>query len=168
MALSWPENIDLKASVHTKWPFYWEVMMCCMQLRYPQYSECTQVPPFDNRLLWSLHYGVKQRDNSIEDFVHGYSLPWELEAISLSTPPHMIHILGLAKLIFSFLSHIFSKQVRQVFHYSLSLWISLYQKMQRSSTWLNTAAYYDSNYEIINWVPHVLYTLLLGCRDKKQ
>ena len=22
---------------------------------------------------------------------------------------------------------------------------------------LNTAAYYDSNYEMINWVPHVLY-----------
>ena len=34
--------------------------------------------------------------------------------------------------------------------------------------WLNTAAYYDSNYEIINWVPHVLYTLLPGCIDKKQ
>ena len=31
--------------------------------------------------------------------------------------------------------------------------------------WLNTAAYYDSNYEIINWVSHVLYTLLPGCRD---
>ena len=23
--------------------------------------------------------------------------------------------------------------------------------------WLNTAAYYDSNYEIIKWIPHVLY-----------
>ena len=29
-------------------------------------------------IMWSLHYGVKQSDNSIEDFVHGYSLPWEL------------------------------------------------------------------------------------------
>ena len=29
---------------------------------------------------------VKQSDNSIEDFVHGYSLPWELEAISNSAP----------------------------------------------------------------------------------
>ena len=45
--------------------------------------ECTQVPPF-NRLMWSPHYGVKKRDNSIEDFVHGYSLPWELEAIGLT------------------------------------------------------------------------------------
>ena len=36
--------------------------------------------------MWSLHYGVKQSDNSIEDFVHGYSLQWELEAISLTAP----------------------------------------------------------------------------------
>ena len=28
---------------------------------------------FIMRLLWSLHYGVKQWDNSIEDFAHGYS-----------------------------------------------------------------------------------------------
>ena len=35
-----------------------------------------------DRLVWSLHYGVKQRDNSVEDFVHGYSLLFELEAIS--------------------------------------------------------------------------------------
>ena len=34
--------------------------------------------------MWSLHYGVKQSDNSVEDFVHGYSLPWELETISSS------------------------------------------------------------------------------------
>ena len=34
--------------------------------------------------------------------------------------------------------------------------------------WLNTAAYYDSNFEMMNWVPHVLYTLLSGCRDKKN
>ena len=26
---------------------------------------------------------------------------------------------------------------------------------------LNTAAYYDSNYEILNWVPHVLYSINL-------
>ena len=32
--------------------------------------------------MWSLHYGVKQSDNSTEDFVYGYSLPWELETIS--------------------------------------------------------------------------------------
>ena len=43
--------------------------------------------PFDKRLMWSLHYGVKQSDNSIEDFVHGYSLPWELEAISVTDGP---------------------------------------------------------------------------------
>ena len=36
--------------------------------------------------MWSLHYGVKQSDNSIEDFVHGYSPPWELEAISVNMP----------------------------------------------------------------------------------
>ena len=36
--------------------------------------------------MWSLHYGVKQSDNSIEDFVHGYSLPWELETISILRP----------------------------------------------------------------------------------
>ena len=30
--------------------------------------------------------------------------------------------------------------------------------------WLNTAEYY----EITNWVPHVLYTLMPGCRDKKN
>ena len=34
--------------------------------------------------MWSLHYRVKQQDNSIEDFVHGYSLLWELEEISHS------------------------------------------------------------------------------------
>ena len=32
--------------------------------------------------MWSLHYWVKQSDNSIEDFVHCYSLPWDLETIS--------------------------------------------------------------------------------------
>ena len=42
----------------------------------------TQVPPFDNKLIWSLHFGVKHQDNSIEDFVHSYLLPWELETIS--------------------------------------------------------------------------------------
>ena len=35
--------------------------------------------------------------------------------------------LGLAKLIFSFPSHILSKQVRQLFHYSLFLWLWLLQ-----------------------------------------
>ena len=47
------------------------------------YGECTQVSPFDNRLLWSLHYGLKLWYNSIEDVVHGYSLRWELESISI-------------------------------------------------------------------------------------
>ena len=50
---------------------------------HSQYCKCTQVPPFDNRLMWSLHYGVKQQDNSIKDFVQGYSLSWELETISI-------------------------------------------------------------------------------------
>ena len=27
----------------------------------------------------------RQGNNSIEDFVHGYSLPWELETISLTS-----------------------------------------------------------------------------------
>ena len=30
--------------------------------------KCTQVPSFDNRLKWCLHYRVKQRDHSIEGF----------------------------------------------------------------------------------------------------
>ena len=41
-------------------------------------SNIPKVSRLINRLLWSLHYGVKQGDGSIEDFVHGYSLPWEL------------------------------------------------------------------------------------------
>ena len=49
-----------------------------------QYGKCTQVPPFDNRLMWSLRYGIKQWDNLIEDFVHSCSLMWELEAINLN------------------------------------------------------------------------------------
>ena len=32
-------------------------------------------------VLWSLYHGVKQRENSLEDFVHDYSLPWDFEAI---------------------------------------------------------------------------------------
>ena len=35
-------------------------------------------------VLWSLYHGVKQRENSIEDFVHDYSFPWDFEAISSS------------------------------------------------------------------------------------
>ena len=33
---------------------------------------------------------------------------------------------------------------------------------------LNNAAYYDSNYEIINWVPHVLYFIARLKRLKKK
>ena len=48
------------------------------------WAECIQVPPFDNRLLWSLYFGIKQWDNSAEEFSHSSSLPWELEPISLT------------------------------------------------------------------------------------
>ena len=41
---------------------------CACTLRlFNQYCECTQVPPFAIRLLWSLHYRIKPSDNSVED-----------------------------------------------------------------------------------------------------
>ena len=47
-------------------------------------KNCTKIVSrmYSSSPMWSLHYGVKQSDNSIEDFVYGYSLPWELETIS--------------------------------------------------------------------------------------
>ena len=47
------------------------------------YEKCTQVPPLDNRLLCSFHNGIKLWYNTIEDVVHGYSLPWELYTICI-------------------------------------------------------------------------------------
>ena len=46
------------------------------------------------------------------------------------------------------------------------MWVSVQPQLTYMETvdWihvLNTAAYYNSNYEIINWVPHVLYSINL-------
>ena len=52
------------------------------------------------------------------------------------------------------------------YSHRMGLWVSVQPQLTYMETvdWihvLNTAAYYDSNYEIVNWVPDVLYSINL-------
>ena len=84
---------------------------------------------------------------------------------------------GLAKLIFRFPSHIFSKQVRQLFHYSLFIiFVTFIITINAEVQYVTEHCcilWHDSNYiwnNKLNWIPDVLYTLqvLLGCGNLKK
>ena len=47
----------------THWPQYSRDFFFFFFFFFYQFSECTQVHPYDNRLMWSPHSGVKQRGN---------------------------------------------------------------------------------------------------------